>query len=80
MQVSRGIDLVYGGGGIGLMGLVSQAVHRGGRRVIGYVRDTIYTPAGNNNAIRNVTLPVRFPNTARDDAHAWSYIWSLSHQ
>lgn len=37
MQVSRGIDLVYGGGGIGLMGLVSQAVHRGGRRVVGYI-------------------------------------------
>jgi len=42
MQVSRGIDLVYGGGGIGLMGLVSQAVHRGGRRVVGYVRAHAY--------------------------------------
>ncbi|KAF7810744.1 cytokinin riboside 5'-monophosphate phosphoribohydrolase LOG5-like [Senna tora] len=27
--VSRGLDLVYGGGSIGLMGLVSQSVHRG---------------------------------------------------
>jgi predicted Rossmann-fold nucleotide-binding protein len=27
---------VYGGGSIGLMGLVSQAVHDGGRHVIGY--------------------------------------------
>jgi len=35
-QVSRGIDLVYGGGSLGLMGLVSHAVHRGGRRVLGY--------------------------------------------
>jgi hypothetical protein len=34
--VSRNIDLVYGGGSIGLMGLVSQAVHDGGRHVIGY--------------------------------------------
>ncbi|KAD7479807.1 hypothetical protein E3N88_02943 [Mikania micrantha] len=33
--VSRNIDLVYGGGSIGLMGLVSQAVHEGGRHVIG---------------------------------------------
>ncbi|KAK4392164.1 Cytokinin riboside 5'-monophosphate phosphoribohydrolase LOG3 [Sesamum angolense] len=33
--VSRNIDLVYGGGSIGLMGLVSQAVHDGGRHVIG---------------------------------------------
>ena len=35
LQVSRNIDLVYGGGSIGLMGLVSQAVHDGGRHVIG---------------------------------------------
>ncbi|KAF3328250.1 carboxy-lyase [Carex littledalei] len=36
--VERGIDLVYGGGSIGLMGLVSHAVHDGGRHVIGSVR------------------------------------------
>ncbi|KAF8721060.1 hypothetical protein HU200_023474 [Digitaria exilis] len=41
--VSRGIDLVYGGGGIGLMGLVSQAVHRGGRRVVGVIPRTLMT-------------------------------------
>lgn len=35
MQVSRRLGLVYGGGSIGLMGLVSQAVHRGGGRVMG---------------------------------------------
>ncbi|CAK7341987.1 unnamed protein product [Dovyalis caffra] len=29
------IDLVYGGGSVGLMGLVSQAVHDGGRHVTG---------------------------------------------
>ncbi|CAK9165843.1 unnamed protein product [Ilex paraguariensis] len=34
--VSRRLDLVYGGGSIGLMGLVSQAVHRGGGHVLGY--------------------------------------------
>ncbi|CAD6203615.1 unnamed protein product [Miscanthus lutarioriparius] len=39
--VSRGIDLVYGGGGIGLMGLVSQAVHRGGGRVVGVIPRTL---------------------------------------
>ena len=36
MQVEKNIDLVYGGGSIGLMGLVSQAVHDGGRHVLGY--------------------------------------------
>ncbi|KAL7265420.1 hypothetical protein ACSBR1_003236 [Camellia fascicularis] len=35
--VSRNIDLVYGGGSIGLMGLISQAVHDGGRHVIGVI-------------------------------------------
>uniref|UniRef100_A0A8R7PSV0 Cytokinin riboside 5'-monophosphate phosphoribohydrolase n=1 Tax=Triticum urartu TaxID=4572 RepID=A0A8R7PSV0_TRIUA len=35
--VERGIDLVYGGGSIGLMGLVSHAVHDGGRHVIGVI-------------------------------------------
>jgi predicted Rossmann-fold nucleotide-binding protein len=34
-QVARSVDLVYGGGSIGLMGLVSQAVYDGGRHVIG---------------------------------------------
>ncbi|KAK8492477.1 hypothetical protein V6N11_021143 [Hibiscus sabdariffa] len=33
--VERRIDLVYGGGSVGLMGLVSQAVHDGGRHVLG---------------------------------------------
>ena len=37
LQVERRIDLVYGGGSVGLMGLVSQAVHDGGRHVLGFV-------------------------------------------
>ncbi|KAI3447589.1 hypothetical protein Pfo_004254 [Paulownia fortunei] len=40
-MVSRNIDLVYGGGSIGLMGLVSQAVHDGGRHVIGVIPKTL---------------------------------------
>lgn len=36
-KVERRIDLVYGGGSVGLMGLVSQAVHDGGRHVLGFV-------------------------------------------
>ncbi|KAK9740355.1 hypothetical protein RND81_03G028800 [Saponaria officinalis] len=35
--VERKIDLVYGGGSIGLMGLVSQAVFNGGRHVLGVI-------------------------------------------
>ncbi|GAB4856296.1 Cytokinin riboside 5'-monophosphate phosphoribohydrolase log7 [Ancistrocladus abbreviatus] len=33
----RRIDLVYGGATVGLMGLVSQAVHDGGRHVLGVI-------------------------------------------
>ncbi|KAL1541301.1 Cytokinin riboside 5'-monophosphate phosphoribohydrolase log1 [Salvia divinorum] len=39
--VSRSIDLVYGGGSIGLMGLVSQAVHDGGCHVTGVIPKTL---------------------------------------
>lgn len=42
--VARGVDLVYGGGSIGLMGMVSQAVHDGGRHVIGVIPKTLMTP------------------------------------
>lgn len=35
--VSRKIDLVYGGGGNGLMGQVAQSVHDGGGHVIGVI-------------------------------------------
>ncbi|XP_075486106.1 cytokinin riboside 5'-monophosphate phosphoribohydrolase LOG1-like isoform X1 [Primulina tabacum] len=36
-MVSRKLDLVYGGGSIGLMGLVSAEVHNGGRHVLGRI-------------------------------------------
>lgn len=34
-QVKRRIDLVYGGGSVGLMGLISQTVYDGGCHVLG---------------------------------------------
>lgn len=36
--VTRRLNLVYGGGSIGLMGLVSQAVHEAGGHVLGYAQ------------------------------------------
>ncbi|KMZ71430.1 putative lysine decarboxylase family protein [Zostera marina] len=39
--VKRSIDLVYGGGSVGLMGLVSQAVCDGGRHVLGVIPKTL---------------------------------------
>lgn len=35
--VERGIDLVYGGGSVGLMGLISQTVYEGGCDVLGVI-------------------------------------------
>jgi len=37
MQVKRKINLVYGGGSVGLMGLISQTVYEGGCHVLGLV-------------------------------------------
>jgi predicted Rossmann-fold nucleotide-binding protein len=37
LQVQRKVDLVYGGGSIGLMGKIAGTVHIGGGHVIGYV-------------------------------------------
>ncbi|KAL9672852.1 hypothetical protein QQ045_029105 [Rhodiola kirilowii] len=36
-MVRRKIDLVYGGGSVGLMGLVSRTVNEGGRHVLGII-------------------------------------------
>ncbi|KAF3637255.1 Cytokinin riboside 5'-monophosphate phosphoribohydrolase LOG3 [Capsicum annuum] len=38
---SRNIDLVYEGGSIGLMALISKIVHDGGRHVIGVIPKTL---------------------------------------
>ncbi|XP_021718669.1 cytokinin riboside 5'-monophosphate phosphoribohydrolase LOG7-like isoform X2 [Chenopodium quinoa] len=39
--VEKKIDLVYGGGSIGLMGMVSKAVYNGGRHVLGVIPKTL---------------------------------------
>lgn len=43
-QVERKIDLVYGGGSIGLMGLVSKTVFDGGCHVLGYASSQYFSP------------------------------------
>ncbi|KAH7659694.1 Cytokinin riboside 5'-monophosphate phosphoribohydrolase LOG protein [Dioscorea alata] len=40
-MVLRSIDLVYGGGNIGLMGLISETVFDGGRHVLGVIPKTL---------------------------------------
>jgi len=41
LLAERGITLVYGGGGIGLMGTIARAVHAGGGRVHGVITRTL---------------------------------------
>ncbi|KAG2406243.1 Cytokinin riboside 5'-monophosphate phosphoribohydrolase [Vigna angularis] len=58
--VERRIDLVYGGGSVGLMGLVSQAVHDGGRHVLGVIPTSLMPieitgePIGEVRAVSNM--------------------------
>ncbi|PHU03023.1 Cytokinin riboside 5'-monophosphate phosphoribohydrolase LOG4 [Capsicum chinense] len=53
--ISRNIDLVYGEGSISLMGLVSQAVHDGGRHVIGVIPKTLMPRELTGETVREVT-------------------------
>ena len=41
MQVRRQIGLVYGGGSVGLMGVVSNAVHSQGGKVLGVIPEEL---------------------------------------
>ena len=36
-MVSRGVDLVYGGGRLGLMGVIADSVHEAGGKVYGVI-------------------------------------------
>lgn len=40
-MVKRNLDLVYGGGSVGLMGVIAGAVHSGGRNVLGVIPRTL---------------------------------------
>ena len=41
LLVDRGIELVYGGGNVGLMGVLADSVLEGGGRVIGVIPDSL---------------------------------------
>ena len=44
LQVERNINLVYGGGNIGLMGQVAQMVHNSGGDVVGVIPTALIGP------------------------------------
>ncbi|CAM6083347.1 unnamed protein product [Calypogeia fissa] len=45
-MVRRKIDLVYGGGSVGLMGQISRTVHEGGGHVIGVIPKALHSISG----------------------------------
>ncbi|KAM3376279.1 cytokinin riboside 5'-monophosphate phosphoribohydrolase LOG3-like [Capsicum galapagoense] len=53
--ISRNIDLVYGEGSIGLIGLVSQEINDGGRHVIGVIPKTLMPRELTGEIVREVT-------------------------
>ncbi|WVZ00168.1 hypothetical protein V8G54_026237 [Vigna mungo] len=74
-KVSRNIDLVYGGGSIGLMGLISQAVYEGGRHVIGVIPKTLMP---REILMAFVVLLAYHLNWYHRETKGWSYDFQLS--
>ncbi|KAL8168093.1 hypothetical protein V2J09_009592 [Rumex salicifolius] len=54
--VKNKIDLVYGGATVGLMGLVSQAVHDGGRHVLGIIPKSLMSVAITGEIVGEVKM------------------------
>ncbi|GLT26986.1 hypothetical protein SLA2020_020190 [Shorea laevis] len=54
--VERKMDLVYGGGSIGLMGLVAQTVYDGGRHVLGVIPTALLSVEISGHAVGEVLI------------------------
>ncbi|XP_027073019.1 probable cytokinin riboside 5'-monophosphate phosphoribohydrolase LOGL1 isoform X1 [Coffea arabica] len=54
--VQRKVDLIYGGGSIGLMGLVSQTVYDGGCNVLGVIPKALVSVEISGEAVGEVTI------------------------
>ncbi|CAA2973518.1 cytokinin riboside 5 -monophosphate phosphoribohydrolase LOG8 [Olea europaea subsp. europaea] len=55
-MVNRKMDLVYGGGSIGLMGLISQRVHDGGCHVLGVIPKALVPIEISGEAVGDVSI------------------------
>lgn len=56
LQVERNINLVYGGGNIGLMGQVAQMVHNSGGDVVGVIPRALAGPNLAGPTVGNTVL------------------------
>ncbi|XP_022851880.1 cytokinin riboside 5'-monophosphate phosphoribohydrolase LOG8-like isoform X2 [Olea europaea var. sylvestris] len=55
-MVNRKMDLVYGGGSVGLMGLISQRVHDGGCHVLGVIPKALVPIEISGEAVGDVSI------------------------
>lgn len=56
-MAEKNLDLVYGGGGLGLMGAVARAAHHGGSKVTGVMPDLLRKAEGTVAEIEHVFVP-----------------------
>jgi hypothetical protein len=54
--VERNIGLVYGGGNIGLMGIIADEVMRGGGRVVGIIPDSLFKKEVGNREVTELRV------------------------
>ncbi|KAL0412589.1 UNVERIFIED_CONTAM: Cytokinin riboside 5'-monophosphate phosphoribohydrolase LOG7 [Sesamum radiatum] len=87
VEVERKMDLIYGGGSIGLMGLVSQTVYDGGRNLLGVIPTPLVPVEIAGHAVGDVLvvsdMHERKAEMARRRADAFialpgSQIWTLT--
>src|SRR5215813_12361929 len=54
--LSRGIGLVYGGGGVGMMGRISETVKAGGGEIIGVIPNALLAREVGRNDIQDLRV------------------------
>ena len=63
--VDRGIDLVYGGGHVGLMGIVADRAMAGGRHVVGVITEHLMKPEVAHGGIDELVVVPDMPERKR---------------
>ena len=64
-MVERGVDLVYGGGHVGLMGIVADRAMAGGRHVTGVITEHLMKPEVAHGGIDELVVVADMPERKR---------------
>lgn len=65
LMAARGIDLVYGGGQVGLMGIVADRVLAGGGRVTGVITEHLMKPEVAHDGVDELVVVADMPERKR---------------